>query len=606
MKIKLYLFLVSIVGLTLLNNCNEVLQTEEQSAIDGDRVFSDPDIAELYLNNLYALIMPGFSATSNTGMTEESIGRDNFINGVVMDPTSAADTETPGDYSYETFTKIRNVNLFLVGLSDGSIDQDIKDSYRGQALFLRAYIYFKLFIQYGGVPIITIPIDNNDDIDDALPRDPASAVIDQIVKDLDEAILLIGTYSSSDYGRITKSAAAALKGRALLFYASPQFDPEGVTSVNGISERWERAYQANKEAKEIALSEGHGLYEDFAKIFINEDNKEAILTRKYTTGISVHGYENSVRPSSVDNSGNPLSTPSWTFVKSFPMKSGLSIEDPSSGYNEQAYWYNRDPRLAATVGYNSVDWKFAGRDDLRQWTYVNNTQEVGIIPSNGFYLKKNINTTITNTQTVATPTDWIEIRFAEVLLNLAECANEVGKQDEALFELYAIRSRAGIEEGAGNYGIKSGLNKVELREFIMNERLIELAFENKRYWDLRRRNMYLNGLGGTKTGLTGTIRERIVTTVNTQYILDNYEGLTSATEAFKFFESDLLNSLDWTNPEIYAQYFITTVEDGEAAPIAYIQPKYNFFYLPFKAVTINTKLEQTIGWADGTFDPLAD
>jgi starch-binding outer membrane protein, SusD/RagB family len=610
MKITIYKISLVLSILGVMISCNDVLQIEEQTAIDGDRIFNDPDLAQLYLNYIYGQVMPGFAATSNVGKTDESVAGGGLISGTELDPTTAAPDATPGNYSKATFAKLRNVNLFLTEIEKGSIDQNRKNSFKGQAYFLRAWIHWDLVKMYGGIPLVLMPLDNNDNIDDALPRLSASVCVAQIVSDLDQSILLINGLTAADNGRITRSAAAAFKGRVLLHFASPQFDPNGMTNADGIASRWQTAYQANVEAKAIALEEGHGLHPDFSQIFLKEDNAEGIMIRKFSVGLQTHGYENSVRPSSVDNSGDPASTPSWNLVSAFPMKDGKSIVGHPS-YDENVYWKDRDPRFYATIGYNSIPWKFKDRADSRQWTYLKNKQESNIIPQNGFYVKKNINTEITNTQTVNTPTDWLEIRYAEVLLNLAECANEVGKPAEAYTELAAIRARAGIEAGTGTYGIASGLSKVELRGIILNERLIEFAYEDKRYWDLRRRNLYENGIDGVpRNGFNGKKRQRITTAVNTDFILSDIPGIWVATNptdsAFKHFEAYLLGSVDWSDPTNYSKYFITTIQDAENASINYLQPKYNFFYLPINEITNNKNAKQTLGWLDGTFNPLVD
>ncbi len=605
--------LVLILSVTL--SCNDILQVENQTAVDGERVFNDPALAELYLNHIYQNNLPGWSGTSNVGLSDESIGSSATMQGLLADPTSAQPDESLGNYSSDIYARIRNINVFITQVEDGDMDRDIKDSYIGQALFLRAWVYWGLVLDYGGVPIVTTLIDLNSDVSAELPRLSSAECVEILVNDLDKAVELLTDYGDSDFGRITKSAAAALKGRILLFFASPQFDPNGMSNADGIAGRWEAAYQANLSAKEIAESEGHALFSDFSSVFLTENNEEAIFIRKYALGLSTHTYENSVRPKSVSSTA-PSATPSWDLAQSFPMKSGLAITDPGSGYDASAYWANRDPRFYATIGYNSIPWEFAGRADKRQWSYVGNSQEAGVIPITGFYLKKNVNTTITATQATNTPTDWIEIRFAEVLLNLAESANEAGHPDIAYQNLYAIRARAGIDAGDGSYGIASGLSKLQLREVIMNERKIEMAFENKRYWDIKRRNLYANGFDGVPlNGFNGTKRKLISTTVNTQYIVDNNAGLLAATNpldsAFEYFQAELINTVDWDDPVNYANYFVTTVEDGDVVNINFLQPKYNFSYMPINALVKNSNLEQTIEWLDengslGTFDPLSD
>lgn len=610
-EVKIIKGVFALILLLVIAACEDVLQVEEQTAIDGDRVFNEAGLSELYLNSIYQSVLPGFSATSAVGLTDESVGGGALIYGNLPDPTTNQPDETPGPYSYTTYAKIRNINLFLQQVGQGAIPQDAKDGLMGQAYFLRAWVYWDMVLHYGGVPLVLTPLDVNDEnLNEDLPRNSAGECVGQIVQDLDKAIELIGDYSDSEYGKITRAAAAAFKGRVLLFFASPQFVPNGMNNPDGISARWEAAYNANLEALQIAQQGGHGLFPDFDRIFIEEDNQEAIMIRKYTTGLSTHGYENAVRPASVDNSGAPGSTPSWNLAKSFPMKDGKPIEE-SPDYEPAVYWKDRDPRFYATIAYNSIPWSFEGREGDRQWTYVNNSQESNILPLNGFYVKKHINTNITSTQTVATPTDWIEIRYAEVLMNLAEAANEIGRQAEALEQLYAIRERAGIEQGTGNYGIPTGLSKSELRALILNERKIEFAYENKRYWDLRRWNLYENGPDGTLgAGLNGTKRERIITTVDTDFIIATNPGITVATDptdsAFKYFESELIHSVNWDNPDNYSSYFNTTVENAETIDINYLQPKYNFFYLPINALVKNPELEQTRLWGEGTFDPLVD
>ena len=120
--------------------------------------------------------------------------------------------------------------------------------------------------------------------------------------------------------------------------------------------------------------------------------------------------------------------------------------------------------------------------------------------SSGFYCRKAINVSYTPYYTERSSTDWIEIRFTEVLMNYAECAAENGKSDEAYGVLKRIRQRAGIEAGSnGMYGLKANMSHDEMIAAIMLERKIEFAYEGKRYWDLRRRRMFASEMNGTPT-----------------------------------------------------------------------------------------------------------
>jgi hypothetical protein len=103
----------------------------------------------------------------------------------------------------------------------------------------------------------------------------------------------------------------------------------------------------------------------------------------------------------------------------------------------------------------------------------------------GFFQLKGIDKSLTKPLVHNAETDWIEIRFAEVLMNYGECANEIGVQSEALDVLYKIRKRANINAGNGTYGV-TATTQTDVREAYIKERFVEFAFENYRFWDVRR------------------------------------------------------------------------------------------------------------------------
>ncbi len=583
-KYLIYVFLlVTIIG------CEEVIEKRELDAVDNDDVWNSPELANLYLNKLYTFALPAFSGNANTDLSDESFGAGpgDMMYGLLEF------SDGYGNFGITTYGNIRQINLLLTEIEKGSLVDEVKNRIKGQAIFLRAFIYWELVKLYGGVPMVLDLQDINSGDAIYMERNSAAECVELIVNDLDEAIALLpSTWPASDYGRITKSAAAALKGRVLLFFASPQFNP------GNSQDRWEAAYLANKQAKEIAAAAGHGLYPDFEDIFLEEGNREAIFVTVYDGSRLSHGYENSVRPASVSNTASTSGNPTWEFVQAFPMKDGTPIEDHPD-YNQETYWLDRDPRFYATVAYNGMEWIFPTRRDVstRQWAYVfNNLEQPNNTPT-GFYLRKNVDESIPPTETVRTGTDWIEIRFAEVLLNLAESANEAGHVEEAYTELKAIRARAGIEAGNGNYGLPAGMSVEEMRDAVMRERQIELAFENKRHWDMRRRNLFAGGLNGSR-------RTGIQVILDREYI-SGLEGI-SADSAIGHFETYMRDTINWENPENHNIYFNTDykliLDDRD---INYMQPKYNFYFLPQSSLEKDPKLKQTILWEGGTFDPLA-
>jgi hypothetical protein len=174
------------------------------------------------------------------------------------------------------------------------------------------------------------------------------------------------------------------------------------------------------------------------------------------------------------------------------------------------------------------------------------------------------------------------MRYAEVLLNLAETANATDRRQEAYNQITAIRQRAGINPGFdGLYGLEPNMNREQMVDAIMRERQIEFAFENKRYWDLRRRNLFKEKLNGTRRhglriNFTGSDHDQFISardTMSLDYMYDNY------------FEGE-----------------IVSVDQEQA--INYPQPKYNFFAIPTSVLQRSPEVEQTMGWQNGTFDPL--
>ena len=582
--------------LLVFTSCEEVIEKRELDAVDNADVWHNADLATLYLNRLYNLAIPGFNATSSSGLSEEAAG--SGPGNLMYGQTELG--SAPGTFGGNTYSSLREINILLSEIEKGTIEEGKKNLIVGQALFLRAWIYWQLVKYHGGVPLLTEAQDpiklSTEEM--YVERKSAAQNVEFIVNDLDNAIAMLPpSWPPTEYGRVTRAAAAALKGRVLLFYASPQFNP------NDQGDRWTAAYQANKEAKRIADEDGYGLFSDYSDIFLEEGNKEAIFVTVFAKGLKTHGYENGVRPASVSNSKTTSSNPTWDMVESYPMQDGKpAVGHPD--YDPETYWMNRDPRFYATIAYNGVEWKF--NDDIRageprQWAYLYNDQErnYGTTPT-GFYLRKNIDESIETTETSRTPTDWVEIRYAEVLLNLAESANEAGQTSEAYDLLKEIRERAGIEAGAGNmYGLASGMSTEEMRDAIMLERKIELAYENKRHWDLRRRNLFLTELNGNR-------RTGIQVTLDTAYVVQ-VTGIENEEEAIKEFEDVLRGQIDWEDPDNHKLFFNTTFGINlDEMDINFLQPKYNFYPIQQSDLDKDPKLKQTVGWAEGdTFDPLA-
>jgi starch-binding outer membrane protein, SusD/RagB family len=546
-------------------------------------------------------------------LSDEGAGSNKFMEG-----SMSFGTDEPKDYGTSLNTnntqpntnwgKIRQLNTFIVSMSESPLPDYTKRKFLAQAKFFRAFRYWDLVRIYGGVPLVLTPLDGvgNEARDAALlPRNSTSECIRQIVEDLDYAVTnLPGKWSgSANWGRITSGAAAAMKGRVLLYWASPMFNPtDDVT-------RWQAAYDANLQAKTILDANGFGLNASYKNMWFSEvNNPEAVMVTSYNTATGDqqkknNGWDKSCRPQYLNGSGS--NTPTWEFVRSYPMKDGKMPGDASSTftYYDSLYYKNRDPRFDATIAYNGCVWPLDGNSNYRLWTYYETaTKSTEPNASNtGFYCRKAVaEGTFTFGDPQYSGTDWMEIRYAEVLLNLAESAVGIGKTasgEEGYTGLIAVRQRAGITAGSDNlYGLTAGMSRAELFNAILFERKIEFAFEGKRFWDLYRWKRM--------SDLEGWTRNRL------RIVLKSGSGIPSAA-ALK----------DPTNPNyrdvqkldtMMANYFTVIRNNNHDAsnsttkldtnPINFLSTYY-FFPIPFAAITNNPNLQQNNNWG-GSFDPL--
>lgn len=586
-----YKLLLAVCVSLALTGCIKVLDKTDLSSTSGGLIFKDSTLTQMNLDYIYDQNLPTGIATlgpgtpSITTLTDESYGESKLLEGSLL-------INEVGDFgtslsATNNYGKIRVINMFLSDVNAGTLPQFTKNKLRAQAQFFRAWRYFDLVRLYGGVPLVLTPLAavGVEARDKAfLPRNSTAETFTQIVKDLDSTIASVpGRWSSSsDWGRITKGTAAALKGRVLLTAASPQFNPTDDAT------KWQASYDANKQAYDLLTTNGYGLHASFDQLWFQEvNNPEAVFVTGFNTSTGDqtrknNGYDNATRPS-YTGTGGGSNQPSWEMVKAFPMLDGKKAgESTKYTYTDQLFYKNRDPRFDKTIAYNGATWPLNGSTAYKLWTYYAGGKTVEAKATNtGFYTRKAINLTVSISDAQYSGADWIEIRFAEVLLNLAESAVGINKLDEAYTQLKAIRKRAGIEAGTDNlYGLKANMTRAELFSAILYERQIEFAFEGKRFWDLRRWKLIEKTLNGTKrTGVTINLKT------------------TGVPADFATTRDNV--SLD----KAYTDYFTLTVKPLDTKYAINWKPEYYFFAIPQTAIDNNPKLIQNNTWG-GAFDPL--
>lgn len=605
--------------------------------------------------------------------------------------------------------RIRNINDAIRGITGSSLSTEEKNQLLGQLHFFRGWCYYNLVKWYGGVPIIT---EVQDPVaESVVPRSTTKACVEFICEDLDRSAELLapfttsGGWASDNYGRVTSGTALALKGRLLVLYASPLFNRS-----NDVT-RWENAYEAIKNSMSTIESCGYGLaYEgqpgvnasNWAGMFSQVSNPEAVFVTLYNTIASGgnpdysrnNSWEHGVRPSNSQGGGGK--TPSAMLVDLFPMADGkrpalsttyTNLEGSELSYDEAYPFMNRDPRFYRTFAFPGVRWAFNGdpRDsknnnpyngaDYELWNYVwynsaddraniesGNTYGSDNLLSNakGLYIRKRTDDLDVNKSPryvfdssngfkySASP--YMEIRFAEVLLNYAEAACGAGHPEVAVEQLKRIRQRVGY---TGDCGLQSDLssNQAACMTAIIYERQIELAYEGKRFDDLRRWMLFdggtgkvngapsswnLTGWGGNTcaylgfTPLNGQRRENLEFRVKKEFNDglggkewgtngENPDPLKEVTRPEAVDLREDLSSQLTELKDFYSQYLERNKKKGDSYDSNHTEiymnflPKYYFLGFTQGAMSSNASLPQNIGWGDynaggsnGTFDPLAE
>lgn len=563
----------------LLTGCSKVLDKTNLSAVGPDQVWSDVNMATAYLNQIYSKLMPGNTSGSGNA-TDEGVAYQKQTNDWFR---GTATIDSQDDFG--TYSSIRTINILLSNIEKSSISQADKDKIKGQALFWRAWAYHNLVSNYGGVPLILDAQAPTTDLTTLQkPRNKTSECVTQILKDIDNAIALLpDAFTDNDLGRVDKGIALAFKGRVLMFYASPLFN-----GLGGVAS-WQKAFDANKAAKEFLDGRGKGLYSPYSKIWDDELNKEVVMVRRYNYPQAVY-FQGGLMPLNWSKDDVGYDRPSLELVNSFPMKDGSSWESQPRSFD--TLFLNRDDRFYANIYYNGAPNQYLKgmRDDKTYlWTYFtsitnysgttglegvhNSVTQDPLWSNSSFYRIKAIDKTIDKGTVYNAAVDWIEIRYAEVLMNYAECANETGNTAIALDILKQIRARAGVLPGTpGNYGITATIQS-DVRTALQKERFVEFCFEGKRLTDLRRWKMF------------GYLRA-----------LPQRHGIAVLLKTGQSDVSPLSDiSTVWNK-------FTSTVISTDAVNIA-IKDQYYIYGIPKTILDRNPLFKQNNNWG-GDFDPL--
>ena len=542
-------------GLLVLCSCNDMFSPADENNRQEDAMYEESKYAHGLL--IYAYGRLPYLTTTQTDVATDDAATNNTADGNALYkiPTTEGAWKSDEDpFSQWDACKdgIQYVNLFLKKVdrvkwapSAASKQQMFVDRLTGEAYGLRALFYYYLLMAHGGyaddgvlygVPLLTEPEDGSSDFNQ--PRATFAECVQQCFADCDEAMKRLPddyenissindvpkrytdlgaemsgynlVFGDKSKGLMSAKIAEAIKAQVALLAASPAFrDQSGVTSA-------EAATLAANVLKRIGGLEGFDptgniWYKNKTKLEPNGGEMPEMLWREDRHKNADQEKENF--PPTLYGSGRV--NPSQNLVDAFPMRSGLPITAPNSGYDPQNPYANRDPRLSDDILVNGTTFR---RTVIVTGNYPNDNDETDdnrnkrplYSTRTGYYLLKLLRDDV-NPQ----PSSLIEqqhiyprIRYTEIFLAYAEAANDAwgpkadptGVGFTAYDVIKAIRERAGLATNEIGQQLPEGdvyleecaSDQTKMRDLIRNERRIELCFENKRFWDLRRWLLPLN------------------------------------------------------------------------------------------------------------------
>ncbi len=533
-----YLFLkISIIVSLFLVSCDHDswLDRDPQNIITDDQLWNDLKMIKSLLANYYDRL-PSLHGVFNTGGMCEI---DDAMWSGHFDQNGKNDFQFGDDYGrYWDYELIRDINLALENLDTygTNLEENQKNLFKSEIRFIRAFVYFELVKRMGGVPLVTKQLIydfSGDPTPLQTPRSKEHEVYDFIYTELEE---IKGHLSENNDSQTRANAytALALESRAMLYAASiakynnlmgsPISTPGGEVGIpaDKATEYYRKSLQASQE---IINSSRYSLYNEnsdkggnFYDMLNIKGTNEVIFAKDYKLSLKVHrfAYDNIVKSLTEDNESSSTISPSLSLVESFDYLDGskgtLHYKNNSEYIvydNISDIFANKDARLYGTVVYAGTTFKntpvsiqagvavwengsyqlrtapnlgdkfnVEGIGDNGLWTGFDGPRDNGQDVSNtGFYIRKFVsNAAAASTRGTSAENWWPWFRLGEIYLNAAEAAFELSEAN-AVGYINTLRERAGFPANS--------ITNLTM-DVIRNERRVELAFEDHRYFDLKR------------------------------------------------------------------------------------------------------------------------
>lgn len=521
-KNKQLLYIVAFGLLFMFQACSEdFLDRDPLNQVTENYIYSDMHATQLHLDYIYDGatdpwgVMDGWynhlTLTFFSSLADESLAMFAFwktidINVGSLTPSSMWAFQNVWKYSYST---LRTANLFLRDIEDAGWKEDNNLRYLqmiDEVKLLKARIYARLVSLFGPVPIVDL-VYTLENTDVRLERNSIEEVNARIYELIDEVlennVLPRSYYHIEDIenadqlrgkGMVTLAMAHALKARTALYAASELFNPENDMS------KWEFAEQVCADAINFVEAEGHTFHPDYEEIFYVDYTDEVIWDRSFGSedlGYKKQHYMNRMLSPNGYRGWSSL-CPSHEFVESYETADGKYIDDPTSGYQLDSFWVNRDPRFYESILYDGAFWKYrevetfrpGGQDSPEGGIYAWNASKTA------YNWRKFINPSVPDDQIegIRGHQNTIYFRYTELILNYAETLLAQGKFDQAREQINKERTRTNEDGKPLMPAITGAETGDDLWKRYRNERRVELALEPHRWFDLRRWKMAVDVL----------------------------------------------------------------------------------------------------------------
>lgn len=463
MKLKYYLLSMAMV-LSFVACNDSFLDRSPKDELSDTSYWKTQQDVEKFVNGIYLyLVLPENYVIMTDCYTDNAIPVHVTAEQGQLSAGTATSTNAhfSGLWSY-AYYGIRRCQVFYQHIEEVSMDATAKARIKGEVKFLEAFFYATLLKYMGGVPILDHPLD----LKEAMPaRNTEAEVYNHIITLLDEAAAdLPDIRTSADHGKPSAGACMALKAR-VAYYAH----------------NYEVAEQA---ANAVMKMNVYGLADNYEKLFRPEyeSSNEIIFDKEYLPH-PANSYEGNVISlyfAPVDFGGWEAVSPTQDLVDAYPCTDGKPIGE-SGLYDPEHPYRNRDPRLAYSILWPGAEYPAIYNGADYTLVFDNKNMGDGSHTRTGYSMRKYLNPEDYGINEYGN-TNFIYIRYAEVLLTYAEARNEVSGPDQAVYDaVNQVRQRPSVEMPP----LPEGLSKDEMRKAIRLERRLELAFEGIHLFDTR-------------------------------------------------------------------------------------------------------------------------